>query len=497
MKSCEYRFLFMKKKNNKMAESEKQAADKQEEEEEDISKSEYSTNDNIFDPSNEQINYVNYTHPTVSKKKGYIDLTNYKRNYRDMEARANAQQSKRQFMQKSKGFTNIEDRSEKRENGKNVSSTFTDEIDAEKYAKESKKAIGKITEIHESDKIDRLNATHKDGDVSMENIPVGDDMENVSEQTNILPEEAYIQHMERVIASNTLPSRNMEILENLYASYNSDKKKTSTIEKIHIETDVRTLKPSESKTVTREQMEQVSTSEKGKAILISSSKDIDNVHQSEMQDITENLILTESSISIVENDNRKLESLESDSLAKKGEILTSTPNKSVDKINATSNIDNTKNDSYSQTFITIENPFSDFTLQTVKLKTNVGNSLIEERNNFTDISENSPSNLISYDSENVTMLEESKIIDFSEQNDTTTDSKELVTINLLQCNCTDVRTDATNNENDDNNNNNNNNNNNDNVSIIERIRRYFLSSLIDYLLSSEIPNIDNKISLYH
>ncbi|KAI4501696.1 hypothetical protein M0802_003031 [Mischocyttarus mexicanus] len=374
-----------------MAGNEKQAIDKQEEE--NISKSEYTTNDNIFDSSNEQINYANYTHPIVTKKKGYIDLTNFKRNYQDMESRANTQRSKRQFIQKSKSSTNIQDPSGKRENDKNVSSTFTDETDTEKYtkeSKESKKAIGKITEIHESDKIDTSNTVQKNRDVSMENIPVGDDVEDVSEQTNILPEEAYIQHMERVIASKTLPSRNMDILENLYASYNSDKKKTSTIEKIHTETDVRTLKPSESKT--REQMEQVSTSEKGKAILVSTSKDIDNVQHSEMQNITENFISidNESSISIVGNDNGKLELLESDSLAKKGEILTSTPNTSVDKINATSNFDNAKNDSCDQTFTTIENPFSDFTLQTIKLKTNLGNSLIEERSNFTDISENSP-----------------------------------------------------------------------------------------------------------
>lgn len=149
-----------------MAEKEKEVVKKQEE---DISKSDNAKND-ISDLNNEQIenvnynNDVNYTHPIVTDKKGFVDLTDYEKNYEDIEAHDSARQNKRQLIKKSKGFINIEDQPGKEENGENISPMFLDETEVEKYTKESKETTKKITEKHENDKIDTSIAAKKDRD---------------------------------------------------------------------------------------------------------------------------------------------------------------------------------------------------------------------------------------------------------------------------------------------------------------------------------------------
>lgn len=307
--------------------------------------------------------------------------------------------------------------------------------------------------------------------------------------------------MERVIASKTLPSRDMEILKNLYARYNSDNKQTSAAKQIYTETDVDTSEPSESKTDTRDQMKQASTSQKEKVMLHSSSKDLaKDILRSDMEDITENLTSTESPIL---NDT-KLESLDNDLFVNKDKILTSTPKINlVKKINATSDLKNVKNDKYDVNSMTIESPFSDFTLKNIELRTNLENSIVKEQNILSDISETSPSSIMPSDSEEITSLDESKIIlHFSEKKDlietkeniSKTKSDESFIKKMLLCHCIDVKMDTKNNGNNSNDNNNDRNN---DASIIERICRYFLSLLIDYLVSSQIPNTKNKTSPYY
>ncbi|XP_046838890.1 uncharacterized protein PF11_0207-like [Vespa crabro] len=490
MKLRKYHFLFLK---NKMAEKEKKVVKKQEE----VSKSDNAKND-ISDFNNEQIENgncnidVNYTHPIVTERKGFIDLTDYERNYEEIETYNTAQRSKRQPIKKSKGFINIKDQPEKEANGENISPIFPDENEIEKYTKESKKTTNN-KEKHENDRINKSIVAKKDGD----------DVESkdVSEQITVLPEEAYVQHMERIIASKTLPSRDIEILQNLYARYNSDKKQTPTAKKIYIETDVNTSELNESKTDTRDQIEQPSTSEKEKVILDSSSKDLaKDILRSDMQDITETLTSIESPIP----DDKKLESLENNLFVNKDKILTSTPKTNlVKKLNATSDLKNAKNDECDLSSMTIESPFSDFTLKNVELRTNLENSVVKEQNVLSDISKTLLSSIMPSNNEKIKPVDESKIIlQFSEKKDlietkeniSKTESDEPFIKKMLLCHCIDVKMDTKNNGNNSNNNNNDINN---NASIIERIRRYFLSLLIDYLVSSQIPNIKNKISPYY
>ncbi|KAF7407855.1 hypothetical protein HZH66_002392 [Vespula vulgaris] len=354
-----------------MAEKEKEVVKKREE----SNKSDNIKN-NIPDVNNEQIkninenNDVNYTHPIVTEKKGFINLIDYERNYEDIEAYDSEQQSKRQLIQKSKGFINIEDQPEKEENGENISPTFTDET-----------------------------------------------------KTTTSPEEAYVQHMERVIAANTLPSRDMEILQYLYTNYSSDKKQVPITKEIYTEMNVDTSEPSESKTDTQDEIKQASINEKEKVILDSSSKDLEkNILRSDIQDTTENITLTESPIS----DDKKLESLKSTSSVEKDKIITSTSKTNlVGEINDTSDHKNAKNDKKDIKSLTIESPFSDFTLQTVKLETNL-KDLIRKEQILSNISKTLPSSIDPSDTEQITPLDESKTIVDLSQKENVIETKETV-----------------------------------------------------------------------
>ncbi|KAF7413983.1 hypothetical protein HZH68_002472 [Vespula germanica] len=388
-----------------MAEKEKEVVKKREE----SNKSDNIKNI-ISDINNEQIeninenNDVNYTHPIVTEKKGFINLIDYERNYEDIEAYDSEQQSKRQLIQKSKGFINIEDQPEKEENG-------------EKDMEELKETIKKITEKHENDKIDKSIATKKDTD----------DVKDVSEQTTTSPEEAYVQHMERVIAANTLPSRDMEILQYLYTNYSSDKKQIPITKEIYTKINVDTSEPSESKTDTHDEIKQASINEKEKVILDSSSKDLEkNILRSDIQDTTEDITSTESPIS----DDKKLESLKRTSSVEKDKIITSTSKTNlVEEINDTSDHKNAKNDKKDIKSLTIESPFSDFTLQTVKLETNL-TDLIRQEQILSNISKTLPNSIDPSDTEQVIPLDESKIIVDLPQKKDVIETKETVPSNI-------------------------------------------------------------------
>ncbi|KAK2575372.1 hypothetical protein KPH14_001039 [Odynerus spinipes] len=478
-----------------------------EKQEENISEFSKHNEDEISNLIDEETNDINesddviYTYPIVTEKKGYMDLTDHRRNYEDMEARAHPERVRNRTPQESMESNEQDDLLERKDDAI-VPETFTNENDSNRYTEESTATVPKITEKNKNDEIDVLNVAKENGNVSINSVHENDHLENDSNRTdlrNTPPEEAYIDHMERVIAANALPRRSLVILRDLYTRYATDKRHESTVEETLTETDIDASELSESKTDTPDRLEKAPIDDDyEKSITNPSLKESDNLVQSSLQEIlSQSAILTASSIV----DDEKSASLENtDFFANNADILTSTPKASGTKRRASSNVEN-KDKVCDVTSMTIENPFSDFTLQSVKLTSGLGSiNIIREENDNEDssvvkkndnnnskathIDKNLPSSSTLSYRQNPGPLNVSKNVQLSHQQNIPFSGSYESSTQELVCRCPLPETDAASARN------------NETVPITNRIRRYFLSLLIDYLVPRQPSSTKGKVSRY-